>query len=204
MRAKFFELLGDALRGRLPGNGAQAAMVPFDRAESLAPVPGFRAAAVLIALYEEDGQLRFPLIERTAGGHHSGQIALPGGSLEQGETAIEAAVREAREEIGLDCSIVEPIGSLTPFSVTVSRFNVTPVVARVDGAVDLCPSPAEVAAWFPVSLAELLSESSRGTATVRSRGRDREVPCFRLCGRIVWGATAIALAEFAAAVESAL
>ena len=174
-------------------------MSPGWRSSSLEPETEYRKAAVLILLYPGHGSVEFPLIVRSAGpGPHGGQAALPGGALEPGETAAEAALRETREELGVDTSRVEVLGALTPLGVSVSRFSVTPIVAFSPERPVFKPAPAEVAECFYVSTEELIDEASKGRSPVLHDGRLLSVPCYRLGGRIVWGATAIALAEFEA------
>ena len=171
-------------------------MAPQWRRLSLDPGADFREAAVLALLYQEAERLVFPLIVRSEGpGPHSGQVAFPGGAVEGGETFVQAALREAREEIGLATDGVEVLGKLTPFGVNSSRFRITPVVAFLPERPCLTPSPAEVAEWFPVSIEELLDAGSKGTALVRHGAEEKAAPCYRFSGRVVWGATAIALAE---------
>lgn len=201
MSEAFFDRLSAALSGPLPGRDAQRRMAPAWRSAALEPRPDYRNAAVLILLYEEDGGFRFPLIVRSAGpGPHGGQVALPGGGLESGEGDAEAALREAREELGIESGGIRVLGKLTPFGVSASRYRVTAVVARADSPPRIVPAPAEVADWFPAPLEALADGSARGEAAVRHDGADRTVPCYRLSGRIVWGATAVALAELEAVV----
>ena len=159
----------------------------------------YRRAAVLILLYPDGDSYRMPLIVRATGSSpHAGQIGLPGGALEGDETEIAAACREAEEELAIDPRGLEILGTLSPLVVEVSRYTVVPVIARALRVPDFKPAPAEVAAWFSVPLEELLDPSNLDSATVSHLGRSVDVPCFRLAGHIVWGATAMALAEFAA------
>jgi len=88
---------------------------------------------VLILLYPEAGELRFPLIQRSSGlNHHANQIGLPGGALEAGESAIEAALRESREELGIDTETVEILRELSPLGLSVSAYTVYPVVGYTE------------------------------------------------------------------------
>lgn len=193
----FIERLREALKGPLPGRAAQLRMAPEWRHHTLESGTDFRRAAVLILLYPEDGVFRFPLIVRSAGpGPHGGQVAFPGGAVEKDETEVEAALREAREELGIDTEGIEVLGALTPLAVNISRFHVTPVVAYAAERPLFKPSPAEVADWFHVSLNELIDDAAKGTIILNRTGNERQAPCYRCSNRIVWGATAIALAEF--------
>lgn len=200
----FIDRLREALGKPLPGRPAQLRMAPEWRRGSIDPGADFRRSAVLVLLYPQDGSLRFPLIVRRPGpGPHGGQVALPGGALEAGETETEAALRETREELGIDCAASGVLGALTPLGIGVSRFRVAPIVACLPGTPEVRPSPAEVADWFPVALEELADARASGSAVVSHAGEEREAPCFRLSGRVVWGATAIVLAEFAEVVRTA-
>ncbi len=211
----------DTLRGQLlsvfssapPGRTFQAAMCPPWRLDSFLrgdEVPSgsggspFRRASVLILLYPGKEGPRFPLIVRSGGkGPHAGQVALPGGGVEDGESGGTAALREAEEELGVVPECVELLGALTSFPVDVSRYAVTPYVGIAAAAPEFRPAPAEVAAWFPVGCSELLDPGSIGTATVAHGSAEAVVPCYRFSGHVVWGATAIALAEFAEGLRRA-
>ncbi len=162
--------------------------------------PGARRSAVVIALFENgssvDGSdVVFPLIERqTDGSVHSGQISLPGGAWEEGDTFPEGtAVREADEEIGMDG--LEPIGRLTPLYVPPSNFTIHPIVAVARTTKGFDPNPDEVARVIvaPVGdLSKLIVERD----FVGNGGVLRTAPCFLVDDVVVWGATAMILSEF--------
>lgn len=130
-------------------------------------------------------------------GTHAGQIAFPGGRLEASDRGpIDAAVREAREETGVDAAGVEPIGTLPPMPVVISRHLVTPVPAwwatpsRV-AAVD----HAESVDVFRLPVAELLAPANRATTVLRRDGEEYRGPAFTVDGRLVWGVTGLILAR---------
>ena len=190
------------IRHGLPGPSAQETMLPPWRTGRLDPRVEYRSAAVLLLLFPHNGHILFPLIRRSERlRNHQGQIALPGGALEAGEDPVSAALRESEEELGIDGKSVRVLGSLTPFAVDVSKFIVSPVVGAVSFLPPFRPSPDEVADYFTVSLSEILDSRSETTMELQRDGQIHRVPCFSFSGNIVWGATAMALAEFKALCE---
>lgn len=112
------------------------------------PAGDLRPAAVLIPVIARDEGPSVLLTRRSDSlASHTGQIAFAGGRLDPGETAVEAAVREAWEEIALDPAVVEPLGLGDPYE-TGTGFLVTPVVAWLATPPQVTPSPAEVAEVF--------------------------------------------------------
>ena len=207
----FISGLGMELEKTLPGREAQDTMIPPWRRDQLgdsqtASEPNeYRDAAVLILLYEQDGRWYFPLIERSAHpGPHSRQIALPGGSLEKGESAEHAAFREFEEELGVPCTDFGLLGALSPLLVPVSQYRILPFVAYSPAIPVFKPAPAEVADWFPVDIRLVANEGCRSEVQVSHGGETRLAPCFLLSGRPVWGATAMVLAEFASVLVTVL
>ncbi|MCK7514792.1 MAG: CoA pyrophosphatase [Desulfobacterales bacterium] len=135
-------------------------MIPeYRRGPAPDPDPsGWREASVLILLYPADGQALFPLIQRTTGtGVHAGQVSLPGGAREKGESSWACALRETSEELGLDTADVRMVRELSPLRVPPSRFLVRPFVGALGARPRFHPAPAEVEQWFETSLDELLS-----------------------------------------------
>jgi 8-oxo-dGTP pyrophosphatase MutT (NUDIX family) len=194
------ERLSKRLQDALPGLQAHEPMraVPVgdlkpDFQHKLPPKPG----SVLILLYEEAGQVRFPLIVRPEYiGAHSGQISLPGGKAEAGEDAIETALREGEEEIGIDRSHVEVIGKLTDFFVVPSNFLVTPIVGVIHNPI-FRPDSFEVSRIISCSLVDLLLEGAIKRKEILAAGKYRMIaPHFEIDGEVVWGATAMMLNEF--------
>lgn len=201
----------DALRRRLaaalPGLDAQLRMAPQPRPgwDPLALPPGVRDAAGLLLIYPHAGEWHVPLTVRASHlRHHTGQVSLPGGRVDHGETLAAAALREATEEVGLDAHDVTLIGALTPLHIPVSHHLLHPIVGVAAARPRFRPAASEVAHLLEVPLARL-----REPEVVRWEQRIREappnvlmdVPYFDVDGHQVWGATAMILAEFLAVLD---
>ena len=159
--------------------------------------PDSRTAAGLLLLYPREHDVAMPLTVRASGlARHAGQISLPGGATDPGETLAETALREASEEIGVDPSSVRVLGELTPVHVIVSGFTLHPIVAVTDRAPDFRAAPGEVDEILQVSLDDLRDASKIGRGTRTREGVAVEYPYFDLLGHQVWGATAMILGEF--------
>jgi len=158
-----------------------------------------RRSAVLVGLFDEDGEARVLLTRRsTRLRSHRGEISFPGGRMEPGEDPVTAAFREAFEEVGLDPATARPVGWLHPVLTFVSNSVVTPVVAVLDPPPSaLVPNPDEVDRAFDVPLAHLLADGvyqEEYWTVPGRRGRlsaDGSYPIrfFGVAGETVWGAT---------------
>jgi 8-oxo-dGTP pyrophosphatase MutT (NUDIX family) len=149
------------------------------------------AAAVLVALQEGRGGLAVVLTKRASGlRNHPGQIAFPGGKVDDRDAGpIAAALREAKEEIGLPPALVEPLGAL-PQHETVTGFAMTPVVARIAGAFDPRPDPGEVEEVFTVPLAHVADPARYRVERRMWRGQWRNYYAVPWGPYYIWGATA--------------
>jgi 8-oxo-dGTP pyrophosphatase MutT (NUDIX family) len=185
-----------SLAGTLPGLEAQIRFAPYP-ARAVEAVTDSRAAAALLLLYPGTDGVAIPLTVRASTlARHAGQISLPGGAADPGETLAETALREAAEEIGLDPSGVRILGELTPVHVIVSGFTLHPVVGIADVRPAFQAAPGEVAEIVEVRLEDLRDASRIRTGTRVREGVAIEYPYFDLCGHHVWGATAMVLGEF--------
>jgi 8-oxo-dGTP pyrophosphatase MutT (NUDIX family) len=211
-----------ALQGELPGAAGQARMAPVPRREwpKGFNVARVRHAAGLLLVFPKDAETAetaktaetrqhdsLQPVRSNSSAHivltlrgdtprHPGQISLPGGVVEAGETFEQAALREAHEEIALDREQVRVLGALTPLDIPVSGFRLYPIVAAIDTRPRLMPADGEVAHILEIAIDELLDANA-----VQRLDREREgvaltVPGFHLASHEIWGATAMVLAEF--------
>jgi 8-oxo-dGTP pyrophosphatase MutT (NUDIX family) len=120
---------------------------------------------------------------------HSGQVAFPGGKIDAGETPGETALREAREEIGLAPSLVEPLGWLDPY-LTGTGYRVTALVALIDPAFAPTLNPDEVADVFETPFAFLMDAANHRLEERQWRGRTRKFYAMPYRERYIWGVTA--------------
>ena len=200
----------DALRRRLreplPGLAAQLQMAPRPRTPldpSVAP-DALRQAAALLLVYEQEGHWHIPLTVRgSALRQHTGQVSLPGGRIDPGETPEHAALREAYEEIGLMPDVVDVLGILTPLPIAVSGHLLHPVVGFASHRPQFVIAEHEVARLLEVPLSRLQPELVRWGRRVRSHSplESMDVPFFEVDDAEVWGATAMVLAEFIAVMR---
>lgn len=159
-------------------------------------------AAVLIGLVEREAGTQVVLTRRTAMlRHHAGQISFPGGRIEASDIdPVAAALREAREEIGLQAAHAETIGYLEPLA-TITGFHVFPVVAHIAQEFLPQPDPSEVDEVFEVPLAFLMAPENARRIEVDYRGSTRSLLEFRYQQYRVWGATAAMLVNLRERLE---
>jgi 8-oxo-dGTP pyrophosphatase MutT (NUDIX family) len=220
--------LETGLRSPLPGPDAQARLAPLPRREwpaGLNPAR-IRNAAGLLLVYprseetaetaksaKQDSSLRslrsprflpdrdaahIILTVRADALRHGGQVSLPGGVVDPGETFEQTALREAHEEIALLLDEVRVLGALTPLDIPVSGFRLHPIVAMNPTRPALTASDGEVARILEVSLDELMDPQHFSTTERLRDGVSFTVPAFQVNGVEIWGATAMVLAEFLA------
>ncbi|MFW5655039.1 MAG: CoA pyrophosphatase [Roseicyclus sp.] len=160
----------------------------------LPPGRNLRPAAVLIGVLED----AVILTKRASHlKHHPGQIALPGGKIDAGDAGPEAAaLREAREEVGLDPGNVELL-SVLPAHETVTGYTVTPILARVQAEFDAIPEPGEVSEVFRVPLSFLMEPANYRVEDRRWRGTRRRYFVVPYGPFYIWGATARILKSLA-------
>lgn len=151
-----------------------------------------REAAVLVAITDR----REPGLLLTRRHHelrdHGGQVAFPGGRLDEGEDARAAALREAWEELNLDPAHVRIIGEADHYR-TITGFGVTPIVGVIPPDLPLTPNPREVADWFEAPLGFVLDPANHERKQTLYKGKIRSYYEIMWDGRRIWGATAAML-----------
>jgi 8-oxo-dGTP pyrophosphatase MutT (NUDIX family) len=161
------------------------------------------AAAVLVPIVTRGDALSVLLTRRTEHlTQHAGQVSFPGGRAEPDDAdAVATALRETREEIGLERGLLEPFGYLDCLE-TISGYCVTPVVAWLDASYQVRPDPSEVAEVFEVPLDFFLVAGNLRRLRVEYRGRPREIVEFAYPGPRIWGATASMLLNLVRRLET--
>lgn len=190
-----------ALNKPLPGEKAHSEMLPTRADKSSFPVKpksSARVGAVLLALYEDQGRIKIPLIKRPKyDGVHAGQISFPGGKLEPEDSdLIETALRETHEEIGIEPEKIEVIGTMSELYIVASNFNVLPVVGVIKKDFDYVPDGHEVESIVEADLEEIINDDNLKEKVINVRNLSIHAPYFDIQGHVVWGATAMMLSEF--------
>lgn len=189
------------------GAAAQSRMKPIPRADHRPPQQDGepRQGAVLILLYEKDGEVHVVLTRRRDDlAAHAGQISLPGGRREGRETLEEAALRETGEEVGVRPLLIRLLGELAPLYIPPSDFEVHPYVGWYGQEPRFVPQDAEVAEIIEVPLARLFDSGVRQEETWKRGDISLKVPFFRVGAHKVWGATAMILSEFVERLQAEL
>jgi 8-oxo-dGTP pyrophosphatase MutT (NUDIX family) len=191
------ENIRKALNETLPGLISHKKMLPLNRVLKVpsADLGRLKHSSVLLLLFMDRKRLCCVLIKRPAHmKHHAGQIALPGGRIEKGETALETAFRETWEEIGVSKNKIEILGTLSDLYVEVSRFQIHPFVGwlKQKPVFNIDRNEVEKTILFPLKNLKNNFEEIE-LSTVKGQ---LKVPCIQFEGEIIWGATAMILSEF--------
>ena len=157
-----------------------------------------RNAAGLILVFPDAGDRAHIVLTVRAGTleRHGGQVSLPGGVIEPGESYAHAALREAHEEIALDARLVRVVGALTAIDIPVSGFRLHPIVGLSEARPAFAPAHGEVARILDVAIDDLTTPGCVAQTAREREGRRIDAPAFCLAGEEIWGATAMVLAEF--------
>jgi 8-oxo-dGTP pyrophosphatase MutT (NUDIX family) len=159
--------------------------------KAIDPLLPRRAAAVLVPIVLHEPELTVLLTQRNEQlASHAGQVAFPGGKIDSGDKdALAAALRETKEETGLDESYIEPLGFLDAY-LTRTSFEIVPVVALVRPGFVLAPHEQEVAAIFEVPLRFLMGGENHVRHSRQWQGKERYFYAMPYGERYIWGATA--------------
>jgi len=149
-------------------------------------------AAVLVPITDRSEPGLILTVRREHMRKHAGQVAFPGGRIDEGESAVRAALREANEELSLDPELVQILGEADQYR-TVTGYGVTPVIGLVPPDLPLVPNPDEVADWFEAPLDFVLDPINQRRMSAEFQGRTRHYYQIDWEGRRIWGATAAML-----------
>ncbi len=151
-------------------------------------IPEFKPAAVLIGMTDRKDP-GFLLLHRPSNMRaHPGQIAFPGGKRDPGETAQEAALREANEELGIREQDVRIIGT-TDIYRTGSGYEITPVLGILPSEIEIRPNPTEVAQWFEAPADFILNPANQAQKTIEWEGRNHRFVEIQWQEHCIWGVT---------------
>ncbi len=187
----------EVLQQPLPGEVSHLKMLPASRklTAELQELENAKHSGVMLLLFTSENELHALLIKRTEQmKHHAGQVAMPGGRVEPGETALQSALRETWEEIGINPASIQILGVLSDLYVQVSRFLIHPFVGWIEDINNLKINKNEVEKIisFPIKkMNAQIDETDIHTVTGTLK-----VPCFKFDNEIIWGATSMILMEF--------
>lgn len=186
---------------KLPGKSAHLTMAPFHRIDSLKfevnpPKEAIRSSVLILLIPSEFG-LETVLIKRNIyNGIHSGQISFPGGKCDKEDSDItETACREAYEELGIRTQDYKIIGHLSRLYVPPSNYLIYPVLAISDKRPDYKPDPREVSEFIHVPISKFNPANSQICKVEAGPSLTVEAPAYVVEGHVIWGATAMILAE---------
>ena len=155
-----------------------------------------RPAAVLLAITGEAQPGVVLTLRSRALKHHAGQVSFPGGARERsGESVVDTALREAREEAGIDCDLVKPLGFLGRYD-TISGYRMTTVVGLLGAGASLNPDRCEVDAVFTIPLSQVVDPACYCHTKVGYAGRKFDMVTLEHPEHHIWGATAALLYDF--------
>jgi 8-oxo-dGTP pyrophosphatase MutT (NUDIX family) len=189
--------VGDRLRAALRSVGDLDLLVgdlPEERSKASVH------AAVLIAITDRPQPGVILTVRREHLRTHAGQIAFPGGRVDNDEDAVMAALRESREEILLDPELVDVVGTIDSYR-TITGYVVTPVLGAIPPNLPLRPHEHEVADWFEAPLGYLLDPANQHRRSALFRGQERHYYEIIWQGRRIWGATAAMIVNLSRRLE---
>lgn len=185
---------------QLPGISSQKTMAPNGRMEYAQQYAGeYQESAVMILLYpDKNNEAHTVFFERkTSNSVHSGQISLPGGRYEESDkNLMQTAIRETKEEIGVEVEAAKIIGRMTVLEVPVSGFKITPVIAYTEKVPTFIAEQAEVERIIPISIDDLLASNIQHASFPTIHNMKVKAPYYAIGNDQLWGATSMIIAEF--------
>lgn len=207
---QFLRLLRSELDHALPGVDAHLRLAPEIRVRDLktgeTPANALESS-VLILLYPVDGRLHTVVILRNEyDGAHSGQISLPGGKREASDTSFEhTALREAKEEIGINPAEIEIIGQLSRFYVKPSNFIIYPFIGYTQARPEFVPDSNEVQKIIEIDIFREINYLNIVNKKLSFRNSIQiNAPGFMVGGEFMWGATAMIFSELLHVIDNAV
>ena len=177
-------------------NIANNKIVKYEKFLSENNINEMKQAAVLVCFFEKKGEYYLPLIRRPMHEkNHPGQIALPGGAMEENETLEKTALREAFEEVGIVPDNVEIIGKMTPLPVPVSKYVITPFIGVTENEPKWNINEQEVDELIILKFKDLIDSNNGYYEDWDLNGNILRVPIFKIMNKDIWGATAAVLSE---------
>ena len=171
-------------------------IVKYEKFLSEKKISEMKKAAVLICFFKKKGEYYLPLIRRPMHEkNHPGQIALPGGAMEENETLERTSLREAFEEVGIIPDNVEILGKMTPLPVPVSKYVITPFIGITDNEPKWNINEKEVDELILLKFKDLIDSNNGYYEDWNLNGNMLRVPIFKIINKKIWGATAAVLSE---------
>ncbi|HNE50731.1 MAG TPA: CoA pyrophosphatase [Chitinophagales bacterium] len=205
---QFTKELQQAFMHPLPGKPAQDILKPYlkiYKSMDTPQLPNAREGAVMSLIYPINNIPHILFIERPVyEGVHSGQIAFPGGKIEKTDAStLAAALRETKEEIGVNKEQIEVIGSLSKVYVLASNFLVYPFVGVLQEKPIIIPDKIEVANTLEVPIYTFFEQGIIKEKKMKSAmGITLNAPYYDIAGKILWGATAMMVSELCAVIKN--
>jgi 8-oxo-dGTP pyrophosphatase MutT (NUDIX family) len=193
------EHIRKALRDNLPGKSAHQKMLPPNiKLKDPQNPQNVKQSGVLLLLYPHNGKLQICFIRRPDSmKFHGGQIAFPGGKYEQSDkNLVNTALRESKEEIGIKTDDIIILGELTTLYVSVSNFYIKPVVGYCISKPNFKINNHEVEELITLPVEFFNNKNIIQVKEVETSSGKLNTPCFVIKNQIIWGATAMILAEF--------